>query len=89
MLWAHTGGAPKAEDAQKTAEKAVPAVKSALLDQPQQAAKDAASAAKDTLPDAPKDVPNPFQGFFGGALSSPSHAPSVACRDLRHKVQCS
>ena len=86
MVWAHTGGAPKVEDAQKTAGDAASAVKSALPDQPQQAAKDAASAAKDSLPDTPKDVPNPFQGFFGGALSSPSHAPLIACRGLRHKA---
>ena len=35
----------------------------------QKTAGEAASAAKDVLPEPPKDVPNPFQGFFGGAGS--------------------
>ncbi len=66
---AFTGGAPKAEDAQKAADEAASAANSALPDQPQQAAKDAAFAVEDALPEPPKDVPNPFQGFFGGALA--------------------
>jgi len=41
-------------------------VKSALPDEPQQAAKDAASGLKDSLPEAPKDIQNPFQSFFSG-----------------------
>lgn len=57
------------EDAQKTADETASAAKSALPDQPQQAAKDALSAAKDAPPEPPKDVPNPFQGFFGGAAA--------------------
>ena len=35
----------------------------------QKTAGEAASAAKGALPEPPKDVPNPFQGFFGGAGS--------------------
>ena len=41
-------------------------MKSAVPDESQQAAKDAASAAKDSLPVAPKDIPNPLQNFFSG-----------------------
>ena len=41
-------------------------MKSAIPEQPKQAAQDAASSAKDALPEAPKDIPNPLQNFFGG-----------------------
>ena len=44
-------------------------MKSAIPDEPQQAAKDAASSAKDSLPEAPS---NPFQGFFSGKPNPPS-----------------
>ena len=41
-------------------------MKSALPDKPEEAAKDAASAAKDSLPEPPKDIQSPFQNLFGG-----------------------
>ncbi len=42
-------------------------MKSAIPDEPKQAAQDAVTAAKDNLPEPPKDVPNPFQNLFSGA----------------------
>ncbi len=41
-------------------------MKSAIPDEPKQAAQDAVTAAKDNLPEPPKDVPNPFQNLFSG-----------------------
>ena len=41
-------------------------MKSAIPDEPKQAAKDAVSAAKDSLPEPPS---NPFQSFFSGKLT--------------------
>ena len=38
--------------------------------EPQQAAKDAASAAKDSLPEPPKDLQNPIQNLFSGTSSA-------------------
>ena len=40
--------------------------------EPQQAVKDAASAAKDSVPEPAKDIPNPIQSFFSGAEKSSS-----------------
>ena len=42
-------------------------MKSVVPEEPKEAAKDAASAAKDSLPEPPKDIPNPFQSIFGEA----------------------
>ena len=42
-------------------------MKAAIPDEPKEAAKDAVSAAKDSLPEAPS---NPFQGFFSGKQAS-------------------
>ena len=42
-------------------------MKAALPDDPKQAAKDAASSAKDSLP---KPSSNPFQSFFSGKQTS-------------------
>lgn len=47
-------------------------MKAAAPEQPKQAAQDAASAAKEALPEAPKELPNPFQGFFSGNQSFPA-----------------
>ena len=41
-------------------------MKAAIPDEPKEAAKDAVSAAKDSLPEAPS---NPFQSFFSGKLA--------------------
>ena len=47
-------------------------MKAAIPDEPKQAAQDAVTAAKDSLPEAPS---NPFQSFFSGkqALLSCAH----------------
>ena len=42
-------------------------MKSAIPDEPKQAAQDAVTGAKDSLPEAPS---NPFQGFFSGKQSA-------------------
>ena len=42
-------------------------MKAAIPDEPKEAAKDAVSSAKDSLPEAPS---NPFQGLFSGKHSS-------------------
>ena len=61
-------------------------MKSAVPDEPQQTAKDAVSAAKDALPEAPKDIPNPFQKLFSGeqdlkgSIISISHVCISRCR---------
>jgi hypothetical protein len=41
-------------------------VKAPLPDEPKQAAQEAASVAKDALPEALKDIANPFQSVFSG-----------------------
>ena len=47
-------------------------MKSAIPDEPKQAAQDAVTAAKDNMPEPPKDVPNPFQNLFSGM-----HSPTL------------
>ena len=42
-------------------------MKAAIPDEPKEAAKDAVTAAKDSLPEAPS---NPLQGFFSGKQAS-------------------
>ena len=52
-------------------------MKSAVPEEPKGAAKDAASAAKDSLPEPPKDIPNPFQSIFGEAAGMRSTASDL------------
>ena len=59
------------EQPKEAAKSAVSALKEATSSQPEAAAQDAAAAAKDILPEAPKELPNPFQGFFSGAELPP------------------
>ena len=40
-------------------------MKSAVPVEPKETAKDAVNAAKDGLPEPPKDIPNPLQNLFG------------------------
>lgn len=40
-------------------------MKSAVPDEPKEAAEDTVEAAKDSLPEPPKDIPNPLQNLFG------------------------
>ena len=59
-------------------------MKSAIPDEPKEAAKDAVSAAKDSLPEAPS---NPFQGFFSGKLAS-SHTRRQQDQDCSSEEAC-
>ena len=53
-------------------------MKAAIPDEPMEAAKDALSSAKDSLPEAPS---NPFQGLFSGEQAYPSVKATVkVCR---------
>ena len=55
-----------------------------MPDQPKDAAKDVASAIKESLPEAPKGIPNPLQNFFGkrgSAFLRKSYFPA----DLSHR----
>lgn len=56
-----------------------------MPDQPKDAAKDAASAIKENLPEAPKDIPNPLQNFLGER--SPALLKSYVLADLRQRVR--
>ena len=56
-----------------------------MPDQPKDAAKDAASAIKENLPEAPKDIPNPLQNFLGER--SPALLGSYVLADLRQRVR--
>ena len=69
------------EQPKEAAKSAVSALKEATSSQPQAAGQDAAAAAKDLLPEAPKELPNPFQGFFSGLEMPPfMQRASSPCR---------
>ena len=61
-------------------------VKAAIPDEPKQAAKDAVSSAKDSLPEPPS---NPFQGLFSGKLGPSLHALPVFAEADRASVMAS
>ena len=54
-------------------------MKSAIPDEPKQAAQDAVSAAKDSLPEASKGLSNPFQSFFSGEAYHASLMRTCMC----------
>ena len=62
-------------------------MKAAIPDEPKEAAKDAVSSAKDSLPEAPS---NPFQGLFSGKQTSSLVAAIVEAGGgfpLRHAAE--
>ena len=62
-------------------------MKSAIPEEPQQAAKDAVSSAKDSLSEAPKGISNPFQNLFSGELATSDSHAKTCCRQnsLQHR----